>query len=253
MVLPKADFVNADDRSCELVGRHVPTTTGRHHIKLGLRHCSPARACLVERSQSSAIHAGVHRRDPGLFPVPTSLYPQRVNDRPMWPWGHAAIGYLAYLGWTLLRHRDWPSRTGVLTVLVATQIPDLIDKPLAWTFHVLPSGRSLGHSLLFAVPLLLVGTLSLERLDRAELRTPVVIGYLSAILTDVPGAAYRGHVHDATFLLWPILPSPEYDIEPTFAAHLAQFQPSLPSVTELFIASITILSLAYNLARRSAT
>ena len=41
----------------------------------------------------------------------------------------------------------------MLALAIGTQLPDLIDKPLTYQFAVLPSGRSLGHSLFFAAVL----------------------------------------------------------------------------------------------------
>lgn len=49
----------------------------------------------------------------------------------MMPWGHFAVAFLPYLAYRLLRHRDLPPRRNVLFLLFATQLPDLIDKPLA--------------------------------------------------------------------------------------------------------------------------
>ena len=39
-------------------------------------------------------------------------------------------------------YRGRASRMELLAVLVGTQLPDIVDKPLAWWFTVLPSGRS---------------------------------------------------------------------------------------------------------------
>jgi hypothetical protein len=40
------------------------------------------------------------------------------------------------------------------------------------------------------------------------------------ILTDVPGVAFADEPSRAAFLLWPVLPSPTYDAEPSFVVHL---------------------------------
>lgn len=166
----------------------------------------------------------------------------------MWPWGHAAVGYLIYVGWFRLRWNSWPPRSGIIAAIFATQIPDLIDKPLAWTFHVLPSGRSIGHSLILAVPLLTALMIFSTQVDRPDLSPAIGIGYLSGILTDLPLAVLRGHFHDATFLFWPLLPSPEYDIEPSFAAHFARLDvPSLFGI-EFFLATLAIFLFLYNIA-----
>ena len=65
----------------------------------------------------------------------------------MWPWGHLAVGYLVYSGLSRWRFGRLPGSVATLAVALGTQLPDLVDKPLAWTVNVLASGRSLAHSL----------------------------------------------------------------------------------------------------------
>lgn len=68
----------------------------------------------------------------------------------MLPVAHTAVGVLAYLGVQI--PRDWTavSAGSVLAALVGSQFADVIDKPLAY-YGVLPSGRSLAHSLFVVV------------------------------------------------------------------------------------------------------
>ena len=63
----------------------------------------------------------------------------------MWPWGHLVFGYLLYL---LVRPRAWRNgdRFAVIVLMIGTQVPDIVDKPLAWWFGVLPSGVVSGVS-----------------------------------------------------------------------------------------------------------
>lgn len=155
----------------------------------------------------------------------------------MWPWGHAAIGYLGYTLFLMLSKRRFPTRGEALAVLIGTQGPDLIDKPLAWTFEVLPTGRSLGHSLLTAALLCWIATLLLHRFGLLEFSAPFCFGYFVGILTDVPPSIFRGDFSEATFLLWPVLPAPTVDMEPSFTAHLQAFEltPSILGQTVLFV------------------
>ena len=74
----------------------------------------------------------------------------------MFPWEHAAVAYLLYAGYARWHDGTAPGGWAVLVVLVASQLPDLIDKPLAWQFGLLPSGRSLAHSVFVAVPVVVV-------------------------------------------------------------------------------------------------
>ncbi|MFB6282006.1 MAG: metal-dependent hydrolase [Haloferacaceae archaeon] len=124
----------------------------------------------------------------------------------MFPWGHAAVGYLAYRGLRAARGRDAPTPAAALGVAVGSQAPDLIDKPLAWTLGVLPAGRALGHSLLVAA---LAGAL-LARVGAVRARpaaaTGFAVGALSHALADAAGPALAGRPAAASFLLWPALP-----------------------------------------------
>lgn len=126
----------------------------------------------------------------------------------MWPWEHLAFGYVLY---TLGRRglgegppSDWP----VLALAVGTQFPDLIDKPLAWEFGVLPSGLSLAHSLLFALPVTAAAVAVATRGGRRPVGTAFSVGYLSHLLGDVLYSPLTGGELSMGFLLWPLVPRP---------------------------------------------
>lgn len=123
----------------------------------------------------------------------------------MWPWEHLAVGYVLYSGYSRLRHDRSPGSDEAVVAVVASQAPDLVDKPLAWGLSVLPGGRTLGHSLLFGVPVLLAFAVLARRYDRPRLAAAAAVPYLSHVVTD---ALYPALVPDATvsfgFLLWPL-------------------------------------------------
>lgn len=164
----------------------------------------------------------------------------------MWPWGHAAIGYLAYTLYVASRRRRTPTTAEAFVVLLGTQLPDAIDKPLAWTFDILPSGRSLGHSLLTATILIGVAAVLLRPLNRVDLTVPFGVGYVVGILTDLPVSILWGEFSRATFVLWPLLPSPEYETEPTFSAHFSAIEPTSAFLVQivLFVFATTLLVLS---------
>jgi len=139
----------------------------------------------------------------------------------MWPWGHAAVAYLVLTVLAQIHRQELPRRDETVVVLVASQLPDIIDKPLAWTVGVLPTGRSLGHSLLTALVLIAFVAVLAHRHDRHSLAMAFGIGYITHLLTDLPSAVLAGDFSRATFLLWPLLPSPVYATEPSFTAHLS--------------------------------
>jgi len=71
----------------------------------------------------------------------------------MWPWEHLAVAYLLYSARSRWLWGRPPTTRGTLVVAFASQLPDLVDKPLAWLLFVLPGGRTLGHSLFVGLPL----------------------------------------------------------------------------------------------------
>jgi len=160
----------------------------------------------------------------------------------MWPWGHAAVGYLVCS--LLVRFRDGqrPTAGVVLPLALGTQFPDLIDKPLAWTVGVLPSGRAGAHSLLVAVPLL---ALLWWRLDSGVERRAVVgfaLGYLVHLATDGVYALVEGDFAELTYLLWPALTLPTYGESDSIVSHFlaADITPYLLVEVVLFVAATVV-------------
>ena len=129
----------------------------------------------------------------------------------MWPWDHAAVAYLLVsalyrLGWGRV-----PSRRVGIVAVVAGILPDLIDKPLSWGLGVLPTGRSLGHSLLVAVPLLAL-LLALGVVFGYRRGTVAFgVAYLSHLAGDVAYPLFVDGDLRAGFLLWPLIPAPSSD------------------------------------------
>lgn len=121
----------------------------------------------------------------------------------MLPWGHAAVGYLFYSVYSRVRNGKVPAGLAVVALAVGTQFPDLIDKPLAWTFGVLPSGRSLGHSV-FALAMVGGVVLWLGR-RRGALPAAVafVVGWGSHLMAD-GYTLLLGEPTCIRYLVWPL-------------------------------------------------
>ncbi|HET7325515.1 MAG TPA: metal-dependent hydrolase, partial [Halococcus sp.] len=102
----------------------------------------------------------------------------------MWPWGHLAVGYLLYSAFARRRFDRPPDDAAALCVAVGTQFPDIVDKPLAWTFHLLPSGRSFAHSLLTAAIVCGVVGWYAHRREQPHVATAFAVGYVSHLFTD---------------------------------------------------------------------
>jgi len=144
----------------------------------------------------------------------------------MWPWGHAAVGYLLYAASVRRRSGARPAGGAVIWLALGTQFPDLIDKPLAWTAGVLPTGRTLAHALPIVVPLLAATYLFARRRARAEWAFAFALGYLVHVLTDALPSLAWGDPAYARFLLWPLLSVPPYDESKSFLAHLTGIEPT---------------------------
>ena len=142
----------------------------------------------------------------------------------MWPWEHAVLGYLVYAVLSIAyRRRPLSTREAVVLVL-GTQIPDLIDKPLAWSFSVLPNGRALGHSLLLWIVVAVLVVYVADRLDRLEYAPAFLVGYLLHILSDALLEVLAGEIAMVTFLLWPILPSPPDPVVPSVVVRFSTLE-----------------------------
>jgi len=135
-----------------------------------------------------------------------------------------------------VRRRRRPLGTTVLVVLVATQLPDAVDKPLAWTFGVLPSGRMLAHSVVVSVPLLAVGTVLAARRGYGGHAAVFAVAYLSHIAGDFYPVLWEGpSYYFYPNLFWPLL-SANPDQAPSFGAHA-------PPLDRLVL-SLTVFTLA---------
>lgn len=138
----------------------------------------------------------------------------------MLPLGHLAFAYLWYAGYATIGTHRLPARVALVPLAVASQFPDLIDKPLAY-LEILPYGRSLAHSLFtFAICSLAVWWLASRLRGRwgdgtvpESLRalTPAAfaVGYLSHLLGDTYRFLLAGDLWPARFLVYPLFPLPE--------------------------------------------
>lgn len=127
----------------------------------------------------------------------------------MWPPGHLAVAYLLVRLNARVRGDGSVTAGTMLALALGSQLPDLIDKPLAWAL-ALPSGRTLGHSLLFVITGAVVCSLLASRFDRAELGTAVWIGVFSHVAGDAVPVLWNSNA-GLSFLLWPIVSTTPYD------------------------------------------
>jgi len=157
----------------------------------------------------------------------------------MWPLGHAAVAYLCYTG--LQRARtETVGGLAVVALLVGSQFPDLVDKPLSWSLGVLPTGRTLAHSLLILGPFVgLVYALTV-RYDRAEYGIAFGVGAILHVLTDSLPVLWGEE--ELAFLLWPVVAVEPYpDGAPTVGGLLVTALGSPYLLAEFVLAAIAVV------------
>jgi membrane-bound metal-dependent hydrolase YbcI (DUF457 family) len=175
----------------------------------------------------------------------------RRHESTVFPLGHALFGYLLYVPFALLTRYRLPYRATLVALLVGTQFPDVVDKPLAFA-GVLPSGRALAHSVFFAAGLLAVLWVVARRYDRPTLATAFGFGHVSHLLGDAVNPVAAGRIGELTFLLWPVFPAtiyPSDDVAPW--VRIVQYYSS-PELTPglVLIPIAVIVFLAIEIRRR---
>lgn len=158
----------------------------------------------------------------------------------MWPWGHLALGYVLYSLGTRAGTRRGPDAWNVLALALGTQGPDLVDKPLAWWVSVLPGGRTLGHSLLFAGPLLVVLAVLAWRVGGLDRVAAFAVGWVSHLAGDAVEPFLVGSYGELAFLLWPAMPTVVYDVEPSVLWHLSQISLDSVVLAELALVAVVV-------------
>ncbi len=154
----------------------------------------------------------------------------------MWPWGHLVFGYVVYSLWRRLSGNPPPTDTTALLLAFGTQFPDLVDKPLAWTFGVIPNGRSLTHSAITTTIIVVTVLYVAHRSSRLSYATAFGTGYYSHLIGDALNPLLGGSLYELGFLLWPLVPAIDYG-DGGFLAHFAELE-----LTPLFVVRILVLA-----------
>ncbi|RQG95384.1 metal-dependent hydrolase [Natrarchaeobius chitinivorans] len=129
----------------------------------------------------------------------------------MWPWEHVAVGYVLYSLASNLLVGDSPTGRETAAVVFGSLLPDLIDKPLAWTVGVTETGYSIAHSLFVAPFVCLVAYALVARSGDWRLAGAFSLAYLSHLVTDVLNPIRAGRSPEPRVVLWPISSPPAGD------------------------------------------
>lgn len=126
----------------------------------------------------------------------------------MWPWDHLAFAYLMYSGGLRFCDRSPVAELPMLCLVAGSQFPDIVDKPLWWTFSIVPV---LTHSVVVALPLALCILLATRRIGQIASGIAFVTGYSSHLIGDLLYPLATDGVLGYQRLLWPLV---EYAGEP---------------------------------------
>src|SRR6056297_2343485 len=158
----------------------------------------------------------------------------------MYPHGHFLTVALPLCVYSIIRYQRLPRGHTLVVILVATQLPDVIDKPLAWTFDVLPSGRMFAHSLVIAIPVLTVVCLVATYRGLGRSAGLFSVAYLSHIAGDFYPVIWLGaDYYPFPNLFWPLLAA-----NPDEKTSLAAYLPS-DLATVVIPLSVFLLIMGY--------
>lgn len=135
----------------------------------------------------------------------------------MQPSEHFIIAVLPTAAYVIARDRALPTARFLAVVFVGSQLPDLVDKPLAHQFGLLPSGRVFLHSLPIAVPLILLVLYYTYRTDRLRLGGAYAFAHLSHLFADNYRALLTPSERFPPDLLWPLTQPKPRPIVPGWA------------------------------------
>ena len=140
----------------------------------------------------------------------------------MWPWGHAALGYIVYsLALRAGRRRVTGAEAAVLAV--GTQTPDLVDKTLAWGLDVFAAGYAAGHSVFVVVPVGVAVVALAARRGRPRLGLAAVVGCWTHLAGDVLVAVVFSRQYTYERVLWPVVELPASHSSASFLGQVGYY------------------------------
>lgn len=129
----------------------------------------------------------------------------------MFPPAHPGVAYLLYSTSRRLVDGEAPTTLATLSLVGGAVLPDLIDQPL---YHLagFPTTRTIGHSLLLALPVCLAVALLVRRSSLPRpVATAFAFGYGAHLAGDALWPLVLGLRDELGFLLWPVTHMPDYE------------------------------------------
>lgn len=162
----------------------------------------------------------------------------------MWPWEHAAVGYVLYSALLRSAGREPPSVSGVAAVVLGTQLPDVVDKPLSWWLGWVSTGSAVAHSVLIALPTCGLLAWVAVRRERGRLGLAFTVGYLSHLVADVLTLLRSGRPPSPDRILWPLVETEPYETEYGLSrgfVYLEQFLAGLDGMEPLVLSTYLLV------------
>ena len=175
-----------------------------------------------------------------------------ITGEGMFPHEHFIVAVVPVVAYLVVVHRRLPTVQLLGVVFLGSQFPDLVDKPLAHQFVVLPSGRVFMHSLPIALPVLLLIVLYGWRTERLRLSLAFAFAHLSHLVTDHTSALLSSTPHIPPELLWPLLPPTASPVTPSWAGPGGIYVP-LWSTFSIIVLSLSVLVLLHTEQARIRT
>lgn len=135
----------------------------------------------------------------------------------MFPHQHFIVAIVPVVAYIIVFDRRFPTIHLMGIVFLGSQFPDLVDKPLAHQFVMLPSGRVFMHSIPIVLPFLLVLGVYGWKTNRLRLSMAFAFAHLSHVFTDHLSALLSPNPQLPPELLWPILPPTASPVIPSWA------------------------------------
>ena len=135
----------------------------------------------------------------------------------MFPIEHFIVAAGPVIVYGFVRDRRLPPLQTLDIVFVGSQLPDLIDKPLAHQFHLLPTGRVFVHSLPIAIPICCLVGWYARKTDRPRVGGAFAFAYLSHLVADNWRVLSPPDPTLSADLLWPFRPATPRPAVPSWA------------------------------------
>lgn len=127
------------------------------------------------------------------------------------PHEHLLVALVMVSCYLIVAKRELPSIESLAIAFVGSQLPDLVDKPLAIQLDLIPTGRVFMHSLPIAIPVWMIVLIYTWRTERPHTGVAFIIAYASHLVGDTYRMLAARQLPNN--LLWPLRPhSPLPDI-----------------------------------------